>query len=209
MDDGDLSAPAPTRFLPVPIFGYFNNKAISSADDTGAAGFNVWGNTFPAGQLPAPGSRVDVAGIPFDFPAPTSAGDNVRCDGQLVDLPPGRYDWLHMLTAAERRAEDTITLHFDDGDVDFETLRVSDFWAASATFGERQAFMTSQMHYPHHVQLGVSALMWSQRVPVTRCQPLTAIRLPRNVAIHVFALTLQSTSVIAPNTPVHGLGKGR
>jgi len=194
MGDGGLSAPAPTRFVPIPISGHFNNKAISSANDTGSAGFNVWGNSFPAGHLPAPGSRIEVAGIPFDFPAPTESGDNVRCGGQLVELPPGRYDWLHVLTAAERRTEDTITLHFDDGDVDFEALRVSDFWASTARFGERQAFMTGQMHYPHHVQSGLSALMWSQRVPVTRCQPLAAIRLPRNVAIHVFALTLQSAT---------------
>lgn len=192
MSDGGLSAEARFRFLPMPIGEHFNNWAISPADDTSVGGFNVWGNSFPAGHLPTPGSRTSVSGVPFDFPSPTGAGDNVRCSGQLIELPAGRYDWLHLLTAAERRTEDSITLHFDDGDVDFEAFRVSDFWAAPARFGERCAFMTTEMHYPHHVQSDLSALMWSQRVPVTRCQRLTAIRLPRNIAIHVFALTLQS-----------------
>ncbi len=179
-------------YLPMPIGEHFNNRAISSASDTSAGRFNVWGNSFPAGHLPAPGSRIEVAKIPFDFPAPTPAGDNIRCAGQMIFVPPGRYDWLHLLAAAERRAEDTVALHFTEGDVDFEALRVSDFWAAPARFGEHQACLTGQMHYPHHVQPGLSALIWRQRVPVTRGQPLTGLRLPRNVAIHVFALTLQT-----------------
>lgn len=188
----ELSASVTLRFLPVLLAEHFNNLAISPASDTSSAGFNVWGNSYPAAHLPAPGSRTSVAGVPFDFPERGLGGDNVRCAGQLIPLPPGRYDWVHLLAAAERRTEDTAALHFEDGDVDFEALRVSDFWAAPARFGERRAFVTPEMHYPHHIQSGVSALMWSQRVPVTRCQRLHAIRLPRNVAIHVFAMTLQS-----------------
>ncbi len=46
------------------------------------------------------------------------------------------------------------------------------------------------MHYPHHAQPDVSAMLWLQRIPVTRCQPLRGIRLPRNAAVHLFALTL-------------------
>jgi hypothetical protein len=180
------------EYVPMPIGKHFNNCAISPEQETGAGRFNIWGNSFPAGQLPDPGSRVEVAGVPFDFPAPTAAGDNIRCAGQLIAPPAGHYDWLHLLVAAERRAEDSVALHFTDGEVDFEALRVSDFWAAPARFGEHVAFMTSQMHYPHHVQSGLSAHLWRQRVPVTRGRPLTGIRLPRNVAIHVFALTLQS-----------------
>jgi hypothetical protein len=185
-------------YVPMPIGGHFNNRAISEAAETDSGRFNVWGNSFPAGHLPKPSSRIEVAGVPFDFPAPTAAGDNIRCAGQVITPPPGRYDWLHLLTAAERRSEDTIALHFTHGDVDFEALRVSDFWAAPARFGEQLAYVTGDMHYPHHVQSGLSALMWCQRVPVTRGQPLTGIRLPRNIAIHVFALTLQSAVVQAP-----------
>ena len=117
-------------YVPMPIGEHFNNRAISPAQESGAGRFNVWGNSFPAGQLPEPGSRVEVAGVPFDFPAVAAGGDNIRCDGQLIAPPRGRYDWLHLLAAAERRAEDGVALHFTDGEVDFEALRVSDFWAA-------------------------------------------------------------------------------
>jgi hypothetical protein len=187
-----MTVAATIRFVPVEISGHSNNRAISPATDTGSGCFNVWGNSFPAEHLPPPGSRIQVAEIPFDFPAGGGGGDNIRCGGQFVTIPPGRYDWLHLLAAAERRTEDTVALHFEDGEVDFEALRISDFWAAPARFGEHRAFETSVMRYPHHVQARLGALLWSQRVPVTRQRDLTAIRLPRNIAVHIFAVTLQS-----------------
>ena len=163
----------------------------TSSRNTGSGAFNVWGNSFAAEHLPPPGPVV-VDGVRFDFPAAgTGEPDNVRCEGQLVDVPAGAYDWLYVLAAAERRAEDEVALHFEDGAVDFETLRISDFWAAEAAFGERVAAESPVMHYPRHVQPNVPARLWIQRVPVTRRATLEAIRLPRNVAIHVFALTLR------------------
>jgi hypothetical protein len=181
------------RLLPLRLEPHFNNTAITSAADLGAGRFNVWGNSFPAEQLPA-GAEVTVAGVAFRFPrAGGGQPDNLRCQGQLVPLPAGRYDWLYLLAASERRAEDAVALHFADGSVDLEPLRVSDFWAAPAWFGEVEAFRCPAMHYPHHVQAGVPALLWCQRVPVTRLAELAGVRFPRNLAIHVFAATLVST----------------
>ena len=177
--------------LAIPLDGHLNNVGATFSTNTRTGAFNVWGNSFAAEHLP-PAGPVVVDGVRFDFPAVgTGETDNVRCDGQLVDVPAGAYDWLYVLAAAERRAEDDVTLHFEDGQVDFEALRISDFWAAEAAFGERLAFESPVMHYPRHVQPNVPARLWSQRVPVTRRATLETIRLPRNVAIHVFALTLR------------------
>jgi hypothetical protein len=179
------------RDVAVPLDGHLNNVGATSRRDTGSGAFNVWGNSFAAEHLP-PRGPVVADGVRFDFPAAgTGEPDNVRCAGQLVEVPPGAYDWLYVLAAAERRAEDEVALHFEDGEVDFESLRVSDFWAAEPAFGERAAFESPVMHYPRHVQPDVPARLWAQRVPVTRRATLEAIRLPRNVAIHVFALTLR------------------
>ena len=183
--------------IAVPLEGHLNNVGATPAQNTGSGAFNVWGNSFAAEHLPPPGPVV-VDGVRFDFPAAgTGEPDNVRCEGQLVDVPAGAYDWLCVLAAAERRAEDDVALHFEDGAVDFETLRVSDFWAAEAAFGERVAAESPVMHYPRHVQPNVPARLWLQRVPVTRRATLEAIRLPRNVAIHVFALTLRERPEVA------------
>jgi hypothetical protein len=177
--------------LAVPLDEHLNNVGATSARNTGSGAFNVWGNSFAAEHLPPPGPVV-VDGVRFDFPAVgTGEPDNVRCEGQLVDVPADAYDWLYVLAAAERRAEDEVALHFEDGAVDFEALRISDFWAAEAAFGERVAVESPVMHYPRHVQPNVPARLWIQRVPVTRRATLEAIRLPRNVAIHLFALTLR------------------
>lgn len=175
----------------VDLTSQLNNVGSSRAPLTGRGRFNVWGNSFSAEHLPEPGSTVEVDGVRFRLAGVgTGEPDNVRCEGQLLDVPPGRYDWLYVLASAERRAEDEVALHFAGGEVDFEPLRVSDFWAAPPVFGETSAFRTPLMHYPHHVQHGVPATMWCQRVPVVRRAPLVAVRLPDNVAMHVFAATL-------------------
>jgi hypothetical protein len=177
----------------VDISGHRNNTAISAATETKAGAFNVWRNSFAAEYLPAGKSIVHVDGVPFEFPPVCDGQDNVRCAGQLIRVSEGRYDWIHVLAASERRCEDTVELNFADGSVDAEALRVSDFWAAPAWFGEVKAFESLVMHYPQHMQRGVPAVMWAQRVPVTRRAGLTGILLPRNVAVHVFAVTLQRT----------------
>lgn len=177
----------------VDISGHRNNTAISAATETKAGAFNVWGNSFAAEYLPAGESLVHVDGVPFEFPPVCAGPDNVRCAGQFIRVPEGRYDWIHVLAASERRTEETVELGFADGSVDAEPLRVSDFWAAPAWFGEVKAFSSLVMHYPHHVQRGVPAVMWAQRVPVTRRAGLTGVLLPRNVSVHVFAVTLQRT----------------
>ncbi len=181
----------------VDLAEYRNNTGISTAVDTGAGGFNVWGNSFAAEHLPAGGALVEVDGVPFRFPPVGLGPDNVRCAGQFIEVAAGRYDWVHVLAASERRCEDTVELHFADSSVDAEWLRLSDFWAAPAWFGEAKAFESAVMHYPHHVQPGVSAMMWAQRVPVTRRAVLRGIRLPRNVAVHIFAISLQRAAVAA------------
>ncbi|HST66658.1 MAG TPA: hypothetical protein VLM05_15840 [Mycobacteriales bacterium] len=192
---GAVVRPAQLTYLPVDLSAHYDNRAGSAAGDTAAGAFNVWGNSFPAEHLPTPGQRWPVEGVPFVRGLPHEGGDNVRCAGQYVRLPvAGPVDWLHLMVAAERRTEATLALHFAGGAADFETLRVSDFWAeAPAAFGERLVAATPVMHYPHHVQPRVPAQLWAQRVPVTRREPLAAVRLPRHVAVHVFALTLQST----------------
>lgn len=169
-----------------------DNIAITSAADKGAGRLNVWGNSLAAEWLPEPGGTVEVADVPFAFPACGDDGtDNVVCRGQPLAIDAVDCEWAHLLAAAERRVEDFVTLHYADGSADPEWLRVSDFWAAPPAFGEMLAFESPVMHYPHHEQERVPGRVWAVRVPVPRRQPLAGIRLPVNPAIHVFACTLE------------------
>ncbi|MBU8858606.1 MULTISPECIES: hypothetical protein [unclassified Micromonospora] len=186
-------APSPVRRepVPVPLTEHFDNVGFTQPDQLSSGAFNIWGNTFPADELP-PGPEVRLDGVPFLIPAaPVGSPDNLRCAGQLVAVPPGRYDWVRLLCAAERRTEDRVWLHYTDGTIDPEWLRVSDFWPETAPrFGESLAFRFSRMHYPRHVDRRMKPAIWSQRLPITRAAELAAVRLPDNPAIHLFAMTL-------------------
>lgn len=178
-------------FVPLELDAELNNRAITDADHLDAGGFNVWRNTFPAEELPPGGGVVTVAGVPFRFPPSTDRGfDNVLCCGQLLTLPPARYDWIYVLGAAERRTEDSVYLHYASGAVDPEWLRLSDFWPGAPHFGEVRAFDCRHMHYPRHVQGDVPPNIWRQRVAVPREEEAVRLRLPDNIAIHLFAMTL-------------------
>lgn len=179
-------------FLLADLGALVDNIGVSWARAPGEGAFNIWGNTFPAEELPAAGSVASVAGVPFRFPAGgDGTADNLRCAGQDLALPPTRCDWLLFLSTAERHSEDQVELSFADGEREAQWLRVSDFWPETAPrFGELLAFRCRRLHYPRHVQERMAPAIWLTRVPVAHRSPLTAVTLPDNPAIHVFALTL-------------------
>ncbi|HZM81194.1 MAG TPA: hypothetical protein VFC19_36170 [Candidatus Limnocylindrales bacterium] len=181
---------------PVNLEGYLNNVGITPSRWPTEGGFNIWSNTFPAEELPARGSIVDVGGVAFIFPAMGPGGeDNLRCRGQRLNVPVGEYDWIYLLAAAERRTEDAIALLYTDSTVRRQWLRVSDFWPETpARFGEVEAYRCSRMLYPRHSQANMAPVIWRCRVPVSVGEPVEAIGLPDNPAIHIFAVTLVGQS---------------
>lgn len=181
---------SPPEFCLVDIDDLLNNRAATSTTELDLGRMNVWGNSFPARELPESGALIEVAGIPFRWANVRPDGDNVRCEGQVVDIPPGQYDWLYLLAASERRSEDTLWVHYEDGFADPLRVRVSDFLDGTPVFGELPAFRTSAMHYPHHVQRNLPTTMWLARVGMPRRGSAHALRLPRLVALHIFGITL-------------------
>jgi hypothetical protein len=191
--DRQAIAPQLERFIVVDLSACWNNDGISYAHNRTDGWFNVWGNTFPAEALPASGSLLRVAGVPFRFPSKEDGQrNNVCCCNQVVPVPPAYYDWVYVLAASERRTEDLVYLEYTSGRGDYEWLRISDFWPETpARFGEVEAVRTPYMYYPRHTQHNMRPVIWCQRIPVTRQQEqLAQIRLPDNIAIHLFALTL-------------------
>ncbi|MFL6138264.1 MAG: hypothetical protein ACJ74O_10740 [Frankiaceae bacterium] len=188
----------PTGEIPVDVETHFNNRGITAPDQLARGQFNIWDNSFPANELPSPGGTIQLGAIPFRFPAQRPDGaDNFRCVGQLIDVPPGAYDWIYLLAASERRSEDAMYLHYADGTVDPEWLRVSDFWAETpAHFGEQEGLHCTALHYPRHIQRRMGPSIWRTRVPVPRETDLAALHMPDNPAIHVFAITLVARPAI-------------
>jgi hypothetical protein len=185
-----MSVPLARPVTEVDLSAHFDNTGLTRSDGLSGGAFSIWSNTFPAEELPD-GPTIELGGLPFRFPGRGPGGDNMRCAAQLIEVPPGRYDWIYLIAAAERRTEDPVLLHYADGAIDPEWLRVSDFWPETpGRFGEREWLRCDSLHYPHHVQTSMGPSIWRERVPVPREVALAAIRFPDNPAIHIFALTL-------------------
>ena len=133
-------------FCLIGIDDLLNNRATTGVDDLDTGRLNAWGNSFPSRELPEPGAVIEIAGIPFVWPNAHTTGDNVRSEGQVIDIPSGRYDWIYLLAASERRSEDTLWVHYEDGHADPLRVGVSDFLDGTPAFGELPAFRTAQMH---------------------------------------------------------------
>jgi hypothetical protein len=193
-----LTSVPPTRpIIQVDLSAHFDNTGITRLDHLSGGAFSIWGNTFPAEELPD-GPTMQSGGVSFRFPDRGPGGDNIRCAVQFIELPSGRYDWIYLIAAAERRTEDAMLLHYADGSIDPEWLRVSDFWPETpGRFGERESLRCRSLHYPRHVQTPMGPALWRERVPVPREVALAGIRFPDNPAIHVFALTLTGAAEAA------------
>ncbi|WP_394823049.1 hypothetical protein [Pendulispora albinea] len=180
-----------SRCVPVEVGAWLDDRGITSERELAQGALNLWGNSFPAEDLPPPGASFDLGAIAFRLTRHGHA-DHFRCARQLVSIPKGRYDWIYLLAAAERRTEDHVWLHFADGNLDREWLRVDDFWPETPPrFGPpgAEGLRCQALHYPRHVQKGHAPTLWRHRIPVTRESPLAALRFPDNPAIHVFAIT--------------------
>ncbi|MGW6534360.1 hypothetical protein ACWGBV_03925 [Streptomyces sp. NPDC055051] len=171
---------------------FLNNQAATTPDNLADGRLNVWRNSIPA--QPGPLERV-VDGVPLRTARLDGRGpDNVLCAGQRIEVPERRWDWLYVVGCGERRVRDVVTWHFSDGSADRDHLALPDLWEGRSDRGEELALRTDVIHYPYHVQERIGITLWCQRVPITARQPLSAISLPKNPAVHLFAMTLVGQS---------------
>jgi hypothetical protein len=167
---------------------FLNNQAATRPDNLTDGRLNVWRNSLPTQPEPL---EMVVDGVPLRSARLDGHGpDNLVCSGQRIEVPERRWDWLYVIGCGERRVRDVLTWHFSDGSASQDHVELSDLWEGRSDYGEDLALRTDVIHYPHHVQERIGITLWCQRVPITRRQPLRAILLPENPAVHLFAMTL-------------------
>lgn len=176
---------------------------IAAGHTSAGAAFNIWGNAFPADDLPPPGTPVRLGGSWFWMPpADRDRPDHLRCRGQRIALDGQPIDWIYLLAAAERRTEDPVRLSYADGGVRPQWLRVSDFWPETAPrFGESLAVRCRRLIYPRHSQAGMAPAIWTQRIGVAVPDGVVAMTVPDNPAVHLFAVTLMSEGPLVTEVP--------
>jgi hypothetical protein len=112
------------------------------------------------GLSPQPGAPAGTTLI-------AAAEPGLPCAGQLLDVPPGTYAWIHLLVSGM--------------DSDAGSLEV---WLHHRDFVE-----------PEWLHLGgPEQVPTIVRVPVSRSEPLTAVRLPESADLRVHAVTLAACS---------------
>ncbi|MFE9612405.1 alpha-L-fucosidase [Streptomyces sp. NPDC006012] len=187
--------PAPWGTVPdpltVPLTGLFDNDGIDSAAAPGGD-FDGSGYTFPGEELPA--GRIEVDGVPFDFPASTEGTpNNVVALGQRIDLPAGRYLSAVFLTAGSYgNASGRATVHYADGTTTNAGLGGADWYAAGGSLSTPYRYRPDGTKDEHGVGIGTSDV-WidPQRDAVAITLPVTNPAAEGKTALHVFALSLQ------------------
>jgi len=190
--------------VPLNLEALFDNDAIADAQDRGDGNFDcpdhaadVPGSTFPAENLPATGSKFSFGDVNFLFPS-KERGDlnNVACNGQRIELPPGRYKALHLVGTSENGSfRDTLALAYKEGPAETE-LALTD-WCKAAEHGERSAFeapcrYTYSSDQRRVVREDVKPHLWLQKIALDPKKTLEAVSLPYSRRMHLFAATLEA-----------------
>jgi alpha-L-fucosidase len=177
--------------VPVPLDSLYDNDGIDTATARGGD-FDGSGYTFPGEELPT--GRVEVDGVPFDFPASTAgAKNNVVALGQRIDLPPGRYLSAVFLTSGSYGdASGKATVHYADGSTSTAGLGGADWDAAGGSLSAPYRYAPDGSKDEHGVGIGTSEV-WTdpRREAVAITLPVTNPAEAGKASLHVFALTLQ------------------
>ncbi|MCC5475662.1 alpha-L-fucosidase [Streptomyces barringtoniae] len=177
--------------VPVPLDALYDNDGIDTASARGGD-FDGSGYTFPGEELPA--GRVEVDGVPFDFPgAAAGAHNNVVALGQRIELPPGRYLSAVFLTAGSYgNATGTATVHYADGSTTTAGLSGADWYSAGGPLSAPYRYKPDGTKDEHGVGIGTSEV-WTdpRREAVAVTLPVTNPAAANKTSLHVFALSLQ------------------
>ncbi|MBO4252645.1 hypothetical protein [Streptomyces griseorubiginosus] len=145
--------------VPVPLDSLYDNDGIDTATARGG-GFDGSGYTFPGEELPA--GRVEVDGVPFDFPSSTAGTkNNVVALGQRVDLPRGRYLSAVFLTTRLRETGAWLKVN---GEAVYDTT----YWSRMAQLGEDLRFTVrpNEAFYIHSLTRPGAKLTVEAPVPI-------------------------------------------
>lgn len=123
----DTAAPqnwGSVRYVPADLSAAFNNKGVASnaSQVSNATSFDGRSGSFASEGFFT--GLKQIYNIPYMFRGQYGDGadDNVRCDGQNVAVPPGRYYSMKVMAAAdpdssksEAQTPGTFTFHYSDG----------------------------------------------------------------------------------------------
>lgn len=191
-------------YVMVPLEDHFNNTGISFSESCHLGDFDDLGNSFPAEELPAFGTKVEFNGTPFLFPHKNDgAPDNMALEGQQLVVPNAKYQTLTVLGASDsaRYADGAFEdyIYFCSRDKrQARRLCLKDWICiAEQRAGGREALRCPFMNTPNgqisRSEKGYDTLptLWLEEIALDTRDCLFSIIFPDNPCMHIFAMTLR------------------
>jgi len=181
---------ADTDFLLLDLTSYFNNNGAATEENPSEGNFDYGGFSYAFELLPKPG-KVSVKEIPFIFPQTSQEGNNIACHSQVIKIQPDRYRAILLLgSSTNGDYEACLWVQFSDGSRSCLKTGLTD-WCRDSVFGEIPAFSFPYRIGPEGRQ-EIQNYIWLQVLRIKEEKFLSAIILPENKNIHIFAITLAS-----------------
>ena len=185
----------------------FNNVGITDDADTKAGDFDGSGNSFSAQALAAagatPGGTVTHDGVALTWPdVPAGAPDNISAGGQTVQLHgAGR---IAVLGSSAGTGYGTATVTYTDGSTSQAQLGLPT-WCCSDihAYGAQTAVDSVGDNGPGGPDHAGSDYDISYNtLPTDQGKTVSAVTLPDNPALHIFAMTLDPLVAAPPTADV-------
>ncbi|MEV5499218.1 GH92 family glycosyl hydrolase [Nonomuraea fuscirosea] len=167
----------------------YDVDGVATADAKAQGNLDGKGWSFPAEQLPAPGAH-DGFLIPDTR---GTAGNFHSLRGQRTYLTKGRYQAFDLLVTAVNGDQQTeLTITYADGTTSTAPLKVTDWAAASAHFGETAALTADTRYNVNGTADGRKVTIWRVSVPADPAREAVSFTSSATPNLKVFALSAKS-----------------
>ncbi|MFN3650756.1 MAG: hypothetical protein ACK47B_14370 [Armatimonadota bacterium] len=206
-------------FTPLPINAYYNLDGISQDVDRTDGDLDGRGNTLPAEYLPpyvnrpAPDGKpnysplypsglwvkplndLEASRVCFSYPNKNNQVPNmVRAQGQQLRFAGIQRTAVHLMAiCTEPDVEAEFVLTYSDGSTATKKLKLT-HWNEAPKHGERVAFKTPHRHTARGDDTQTSCYINHYTIPTDTLHTLVGIDFPKQPAVKILAVTLESSS---------------
>lgn len=199
------------RLMPQDLSLLFDKDVVTFDHDRTDGDADGSGHTFPGEYIPplattlpvgdglwpsglwsaASGSGLESSRrISFRYPSKADGQNNaVQCGGQEVSVTPGRYLAAHVMAFATEDVSGEFGITYRQGS-STAPVRFTK-WDKSPANGESPAFVGLHRHSSDGDERGQACWLNHYVLQLDPAQELTSIKLPRNPAVKVMAITLE------------------
>ncbi|WP_240776762.1 GH92 family glycosyl hydrolase [Nonomuraea basaltis] len=197
--DQPPAAAAPIPNLPEPCLPsgshclqrpQYDVDGVATTDARAQGNLDGKGWSFPAEQLPEPGTRT-VSGADYLIPGTKGAAGNFHSlRGQRTYLTAGRYSALDLLVTAVNGDQQTdVTITYADGSTSVVPLKVTDWASTSPHFGEEPVITADTRYHVNGTADGRKVTIWHVSLPLEPAREAVSFTSSATPNIKVFAIS--------------------